>query len=527
MESNTSIRNALRHKWQRARSPIFIGLMISVLGILLVSAFYFSLFQLALRYQNGFTGAEDFFIFIFAQVCLLFAARLTMSAIKHNSRLTSALADALTLQLSVGLLTMIGLITSIQATSFHEELTALNELRHIAANSRTDSSPTLTANTENDSGNIEQEARPPVAISFETLVGTAITFSLFTALVSHAFAYRLRERGSAATIEKKQDRLLDALQSFVHPKFADDLDKCYEHILPLATKLEKQAGAKVTEFKKLASLEELDQNALDEIEKEFGDIRKELEDALRTLAIGVGGLARNFNIADHNVSYRANILYMVSPNEKDMLIAALKNDIEKTPRFSGPVPKPSTYLVNSKQLNVTVPANTDFKVNSVDSLDTDTKNFLLPAFYMNDDNSKIDCNMIGAPMAAGTQIQQFIPDSHQAIKSATYLPGTLQKEGLKYFTNVSKTRSIVSLPIMSNHYTDNHPTETLRGVLNIYCDKPGMFRSNDEHFKLFVQLVRPLTRQGATLLRAYNSMVHLRGDALKPLSKSMRKIQSP
>jgi hypothetical protein len=261
----------------------------------------------------------------------------------------------------------------------------------------------------------------------------------------------------------------------------------------------------------------LDEDKTEEEKQQFSE--KTIENqrkTIRAILTAFGRLARaydNVNPMDNSsdIEYRANLMLSVSPDSDALEAIFPATKLEN--RFAVPFDaKPEYLLVVDSRLSVKINKispplfvevgksnggdTTEIEPNKF-TMDNKVKSALLPVYWNKHDKNFINYNMIGAPIAIATGTNQFIPDTHTAIETATHYSKDIQEKALNYFKIDEKGRSIVSFPVATRHFKCHPNEETLPssyfGTINLYRNKPNIFSGHNDNFQFFSDFTRPLS----------------------------------
>ncbi|MCZ4338180.1 hypothetical protein [Shewanella colwelliana] len=123
--------------------------------------------------------------------------------------------------------------------------------------------------------------------------------------------------------------------------------------------------------------------------------------------------------------------------------------------------------------------------------DSDIKEFSTPYFTM---PAQKKYNCFGAPKAIADADCQFINDTILEIdswKRDSSPPDELLEEARKHFSSHNRARSVISLPLMTSRYSEEHKKNVM-GVVNIYRDKTDIMMGTRSKQKEFGHITTPL-----------------------------------
>ncbi|CAH0527627.1 hypothetical protein [Vibrio alginolyticus] len=123
--------------------------------------------------------------------------------------------------------------------------------------------------------------------------------------------------------------------------------------------------------------------------------------------------------------------------------------------------------------------------------DSEIDDFSIPYFEM---TSQKKYNCFGAPRAIAEAECQFINDTMKAIehwKKESSPPDELVEEAKVHFSRHNRAKSIISLPLMTSRYSEEHKKNVM-GVVNIYRDKTNLMMGDQSKQKQFEHITTPL-----------------------------------
>ncbi|MCG9782624.1 hypothetical protein L1D52_09680 [Vibrio brasiliensis] len=123
--------------------------------------------------------------------------------------------------------------------------------------------------------------------------------------------------------------------------------------------------------------------------------------------------------------------------------------------------------------------------------DDEVQEFSMPYFTLSSQN-KYNC--FGAPQAMAKGECIFVNDTITEItnwKNKSEPPKELIVEATKHFSKHDRARSVVSIPLLTSRYAEEHKLKAM-GVVNIYRDKTNLMMGDESKQSQFEHVTTPL-----------------------------------